>query len=71
MSDLGTHNPGIFVRAAALALGLLLLPITLTPQGLDQNLACGSEGPDEGCEVAPGYICKAEGEWVQHFRPVD
>ncbi|MDH3296972.1 MAG: hypothetical protein OEM96_01665 [Gemmatimonadota bacterium] len=71
MSDLGNHTPSLVVRAAALALGLLLLPITLTPQGLDRNLACGSEGPDEGCMWSPGTLCKAEGEWVQHFRSVE
>jgi len=71
MSDLGNRTPSIVIRASALALGLLLLPITLTPQGLDENLVCGSEGPDEGCVMVPGYICKAEGEWVQNFRSVE
>jgi hypothetical protein len=71
MSDLRNRRPSMLARVGALALGLLLVPISLTPQGLDENLACGTEGPDGDCVIAPGLVCLLDGEFVQHRRAVE
>lgn len=71
MSDSRNRESSIVVRVTALALGLLLIPLTFTPQGLQENQACGSEGPDGNCVEYTGWLCKADGEWVQNWRFVE
>lgn len=58
-------------RGAAVALGLLLIPMTFSSNGLEENLACGSEGPDADCSRSIGSVCWVDGEYVQNWRSVE
>ena len=71
MSNSNTPHLSILTRGIAVALGLLLIPLTLTPSGVEENLACGSEGPDGNCVRFSGSICVVDGEYVQNRRMVE
>ena len=65
-----TPNLSILARGIAVSLGLLLIPLTLTPTGIEENLACGSEVPGGNCVRFFNAICSVDGEYVQNMRPV-
>lgn len=72
MSHRNTPYLSILARGIAVSLGLLLIPFTLTPAGVEENLACGSEGPDNSnCVRFPGTMCLDDGEYVQNRRMVE
>ena len=71
MSSSNTLHLSVFARGIAVSLGLLLIPLSLTPSGLDENLACGSEGPDGNCMRFSGSMCLVDGEYVQNKRMVE
>ncbi|MEE8488603.1 MAG: hypothetical protein V3S56_10560 [Gemmatimonadota bacterium] len=72
MSHPRTPNTSILARGIAVSLGLLLVPLTLTPAGVEENLACGSEGPDNSnCVRFLSAMCLDDGEYVQNRRMVE
>ena len=72
MSHPSTPHLSILARGIAVSLGLLLIPLTLTPAGVEENLACGSEAPDNSnCVRFPGTLCWIDGEYVQNRRMVE
>ena len=71
MSDPSTQHLSIFARGLAVALGLLLIPFTLTPAGVEENLACGSEAPGSNCVSHLGAMCLDDGELIQGKRMVE
>ena len=70
MSHPNTPHISILTRGIAISLGMLLIPLTLTPTGIEENLACGSEIPDEECMRFIGGWCLVDGEFIQNFRIV-
>ena len=58
------------VRVGALALGLLLVPLSVQPNGIQPTVACSAEGPDGNCTFTLHSICKFDGEWLQNAAPV-
>ena len=66
-----TPHLSILARGIAVALGLLLIPLTLTPAGVEENLACGSEVPDGNCVRFFSALCWVDGEYVQNRRMVE
>lgn len=71
MSDSTNPLARFIARSTAVALGLLLIPLTLTPNGLDENLACSAEGPGGKCIPFVGVACDLDGELVQDKRLVE
>ncbi len=71
MSHPNTPNISILARGIAVSLGLLLVPLTLTPAGVEENLACGSEGTVESCVRFLGTLCSVDGVYVQNRRMVE
>lgn len=71
MSHPNTQHTSILARGIAVSLGLLLIPLTLTPTGVGENLACGSEIPGGNCVRFSGALCRVDGEYVQNWRMVD
>lgn len=65
-----TSNLSFAGRTLALCLGLLLIPMTLTSGGVQENLACGNEGPDGKCAKFTGALCLSDGELVANSRAV-
>ena len=66
-----TSHSSILARGIAVALGLLLIPLTLTPTGVEENFACGSQGSDSNCVRFSGAMCWIDGEYVQNWRMVE
>jgi hypothetical protein len=58
--------------SAALALGFLLMPVTVTSEGVEASIVCGAEGagPDGNCTFSLQAICKFDGEYMNNFRRV-
>ncbi len=71
MSHPNTPHLSILARGIAVSLGLLLIPFTLTPTGVEENLACGSEVPDGNCVRFYNAICSVDGEYLQNRRMVE
>lgn len=71
MSHRNTPYLSILARGIAVSLGLLLIPLTLTPSGVEENLVCGSEGPDSNCVRFYGAFCLDDGEYVPNRRMID
>lgn len=59
--------------SVALAVGFLLVPVTITPTGVEASVACGAEGegPDGNCTFSYLSICKLEGEYMNNQRRVN
>lgn len=57
----------------ALAVGFLLVPVTVTPNGVEASVACGAEGagPDGNCTFSYMAFCLFEGEYVNNQRRVN
>ena len=66
-----TPHLSILARGIAVSLGLLLIPLTLTPAGVEENLACGAEIPGGNCVRFSNAICSVDGEYVQNRRMVE
>lgn len=71
MSQPNTLHKGILARGIAVSLGLLLIPLTLTPTGVKENFACGKTGPDSNCVRFTGTLCWDDGEYIQNWRMVE
>lgn len=71
MSHPNTPRFTILARGIAVSLGLLLIPLTLTPTGVEENLACGSEVPGSNCVRFFNAMCSVDGEYVQNMRMVE
>ena len=68
MSRVKMPQTSIVTRGLAVALGLLLVPMTLTQSGVEENLACGAEGSGGKCILYVGTICEDDDGLLQDRR---